>query len=413
MSIQDNWLLFRRIPLNLAHRSGFFSAVALSVLLAGPLFAATNLNLKKTDLQDPVAAGNSITYTIEIKCNGPDAAEDVVVTDTLPAGVTFVSATGTNWSCVHAAGIITCEYTDDPFDPSDPNAFITIVVTAPLTPGVLSNHAIVNTTTEDHSNGNNEKTITTTVTAAGFTVTPTSGLVTDEDGATDTFTVVLNAPPTPGSDVVVSAVSDTPAEGVAAPSPLTFNSGNWDVAQTVTVTGQDDILADGDVAYTIVNTFTTTAPDAAYDALDSDTAVDDVGATNIATNSNEILDGAFFTVAPCRILDTRITGGAFTTDGETRTYPLVDEIVGCLVSGTASAVSLNITAAGATGNGDFNVYANGVTPVGGATILHFFAGKNRANNAVVALSTLGELVAEVNLDGGEAHLIIDVNGFFE
>lgn len=413
MSDRANCSPLRRNPRIWSRRSGVFSAIALSVVLAGPLFAATNLNLKKTDLQDPVAAGNSITYTIELKCNGPDPAADVVVTDTLPAGVTFVSATGTNWTCLHAAGTVTCDYTADPFLTTDPDAFITIVVTAPLTPGVLSNHAIVTTTTPDNSGGNNEKTQTTTVVAAGFTVDPTSGLVTDEDGGTDTFTVVLNAPPLPGNDVVVSAVSDNASEGIAAPSPLTFNAANWNIAQTVTVTGQDDILADGDVAYTVVNTFTNTdVADVAYGALDSDLAVDDVGATNIATNSNEVLDGAFFTVPPCRVMDTRLTGGPF-TDGEIRTYPLVDEIVDCGVSATASAVSLNITVAEATGNGDFNVYANGITPVDGATILPFFAGKNRANNAVVALSALGQLVAEANLDGGTAQLIIDVNGFFE
>jgi uncharacterized repeat protein (TIGR01451 family) len=390
----------------LIFKTGVFSAVVLG-LLAGPVFATTNLNLKKTDSPDPVAAGNAITYTLELKCNGPDPAADVVVTDTLPAGVTFVSASGTNWSCNHVAGTVICDYTADPFLTTDPNAFITIVVTAPLTAGVLSNSAIATTSTPDNSGGNNQRTITTTVLAPGFTVVPTSGLVTDEDGATDTFTVVLNAPPI--DDVVVSAVSDTPLEGVAAPSPLTFTSGNWNIAQTVTVTGQDDILADGDVAYTIVNTFTTT--DDSYGTLNSDTAVDDVDATNIATNSNEILDGAFFTVSPCRILDTRVTGGPF-VDAETRTYPLVDEIVGCGVSGTASAVSLNITVADTSGSGHFNLYASGVTPLG-SIVIPFNAGNNRANNAIVALSVLGQLVAEAELDGGSAELIIDVNGFFE
>ena len=36
------------------------------------------------------------------------------------------------------------------------------------------------------------------------------------------------------------------------PASLTFTAANWNVAQTVTVTGVDDALDDGDIAYTIV-----------------------------------------------------------------------------------------------------------------------------------------------------------------
>ena len=43
---------------------------------------------------------------------------------------------------------------------------------------------------------------------------------------------------------------------------MTFTSGNWNIAQTVTVTGVDDFGVDGAVAYTIVTaTATSTDPD--------------------------------------------------------------------------------------------------------------------------------------------------------
>ena len=45
--------------------------------------------------------------------------------------------------------------------------------------------------------------------------------------------------------------SDT-TEGTVSPASLTFTTANWNVAQTVTVTGVDDALVDGNVAYTIV-----------------------------------------------------------------------------------------------------------------------------------------------------------------
>ena len=37
-----------------------------------------------------------------------------------------------------------------------------------------------------------------------------------------------------------------------APASLTFTTANWNAAQTVTVTGVDDLVDDGDIAYTIV-----------------------------------------------------------------------------------------------------------------------------------------------------------------
>ena len=61
--------------------------------------------------------------------------------------------------------------------------------------------------------------------------------------------MVLNAPPT--DDVTIALSSSDPTEGTVAPASLTFTSGNWNVAQTATVTGVDDALDDGDIAYSI------------------------------------------------------------------------------------------------------------------------------------------------------------------
>ena len=86
--------------------------------------------------------------------------------------------------------------------------------------------------------------------SAGVTVSPTSGLTTTEAGGTATFTVVLTSRPT--ADVMIGLGTSDTTEGAAAPTPLRFTSLNWNTPQTVTVTGADDILDDGDVAYTIV-----------------------------------------------------------------------------------------------------------------------------------------------------------------
>ncbi|XHL93920.1 MAG: DUF4347 domain-containing protein [Microcoleus anatoxicus] len=84
----------------------------------------------------------------------------------------------------------------------------------------------------------------------GITVSPTTGLTTTEAGGKATFTVVLNTQPT--ADVTIPLTSSNIAEGTIDKSSLTFTSANWNVAQTVTVTGVDDTLVDGNIAYNIV-----------------------------------------------------------------------------------------------------------------------------------------------------------------
>ncbi|WP_448572538.1 choice-of-anchor L domain-containing protein [Trichothermofontia sp.] len=84
----------------------------------------------------------------------------------------------------------------------------------------------------------------------GVLITPTSGLVTTESGGTASFSAVLIYPPT--ANVQFNLSSSDPTEGVASPTTLTFTPTNWNVPQTVTVTGVPDGIPDGDVFYTIL-----------------------------------------------------------------------------------------------------------------------------------------------------------------
>lgn len=54
-------------------------------------------------------AGSRVTYLLTVTNNGPSPAAGTVVTDTLPAGVTFVSATPSSGSCGQADGTVTCQ----------------------------------------------------------------------------------------------------------------------------------------------------------------------------------------------------------------------------------------------------------------------------------------------------------------
>ncbi|WP_425393158.1 gliding motility-associated C-terminal domain-containing protein [Ekhidna sp.] len=92
----------------------------------------------------------------------------------------------------------------------------------------------------------------------GISVSTVSGN-TSEDGTAATFTIVLDSEPT--GDVTIGLSSNDTSEGTVNPSNLTFTSANWNIVQTVTVTGVDDSDDDGDVTYKIV-----IAPAASSDA---------------------------------------------------------------------------------------------------------------------------------------------------
>ena len=76
-----------------------------------------------------------------------------------------------------------------------------------------------------------------------------STLTTSETGTTASFTLKLTTAPT--ANVTVSFTGLDSTENSLSPSTLTFTTSNWNTAQTVTVTGVDDALVDGDIAYTL------------------------------------------------------------------------------------------------------------------------------------------------------------------
>jgi uncharacterized repeat protein (TIGR01451 family) len=75
---------------------------------AGSCHSAADLSLTKADSPDPVVAGDTLTYNLTIRNNGPAGANGVTVTDNLPAGVTYLSATPSQGSCAQASGTVSC-----------------------------------------------------------------------------------------------------------------------------------------------------------------------------------------------------------------------------------------------------------------------------------------------------------------
>ena len=119
---------------------------------------------------------------------------------------------------------------------------------------------------------------------------------------------------------------------------------------------------------------------------------------------------SFFTVTPCREVDTRLPGaGGPVVAGSDRTFAIGGGI--CGIPTTAKAVSLNVAVTQPTAGGNVRLFpAGGTVPT--TSTINYAAGQTRTNNAVVGLSALGELTVRCQ-PSGSTHLILDVNGYFE
>ena len=99
---------------------------------------------------------------------------------------------------------------------------------------------------------------------AGIDVFPTNGLVTTKGGGSARFTVVLTSQPT--APVTIPLVSTNLEEGVINQSSLIFTPADWDVPQSVKVTGVQDFINEGDVAYFVLGGPASSA-DLSFDGL--------------------------------------------------------------------------------------------------------------------------------------------------
>ena len=107
--------------------------------------------------------------------------------------------------------------------------------------------------------------VTVTITdddTAGVTVSKSSLTVTEQNTSGDTYTVVLDSQPT--ANVTISIGGQSGTDVTAAPTPMTFTTGNWATAQTVTVTGDDDADLTNDM---VSLTHNAASSDSDYDGI--------------------------------------------------------------------------------------------------------------------------------------------------
>ena len=112
------------------------------------------------------------------------------------------------------------------------------------------------------------------------------GLATTEGGGSATFQIVLESAPT--SDVTIPISVSDASEGTVSVGSVTFNTGNWNIAQTVTVTGVQDFIVDGDQQFQVVFGVASSA-DTNFNGLDpADLIIINTELPNTAPTTNDV-----------------------------------------------------------------------------------------------------------------------------
>lgn len=131
----------------------------LSLISATPVPKACDLSLTVSGSPNPVSVSNNVTYTITVTNHGPSSASGIVISNAMPSGATFVSASGSYTT--NAGGVV--------FDigalAKDASSTVTLVLRLNST-GSAVNSTIASAVEADPNSGNNSVDTVTVVNAA-------------------------------------------------------------------------------------------------------------------------------------------------------------------------------------------------------------------------------------------------------
>jgi hypothetical protein len=123
----------------------------------------------------------------------------------------------------------------------------------------------------------------------------------------------------------------------------------------------------------------------------------------------------YYTIAPCRLIDTRRTPGtyggpAFQNGQSPRAFPVNGQ---CGIPATALAVSANVTAVNPGSRGDFRIFSTGI-PVPPVSSINYNTSRTRANNAIISMtgSPTGSITVQCDMGAGSTNMLLDVGGYF-
>jgi uncharacterized repeat protein (TIGR01451 family) len=285
-----------------------------------------NLTVSKSDSQDPVTAGTDLTYTITVDNEGAGPAQNVTLSDPVPAGTSFSSATGggtlgggtVTWNLgTIAAGGAT-------------SVTLTVHVNAGRTTD-LSNTATVATTSTETDTGDNQAVEPTVVqTSADLSIVVSDLPDPVAAGGTLTYTLtVANAGP---SDATAVGVTDTLPADVTY-SGATPSQGSCSQLAGLVTCSLGTLAAGGSatIDITVVPTPAAVGTTLTTTAAVSSTTPDPVPANDSDTEDTDVLDGTDLSVSVSDSVDP-------VTAGEQLTYTIVVSNAG---PPTATGVTLD------------------------------------------------------------------------
>jgi len=251
---------------------------ASAIVVVNPL---ADLVLALTDSPDPVFAGANLTYAVKLTNSGPSTATSITLTDTLPPGVTFVSATNNLGNCNHAAGVVTCSIASLS---AGVGTVATIVVT-PNSAGTITNNATVTAAEADPNSANNSTMAATTVTlSADISVNSADSPDPVTVGSNVTYTLsISNNGPSSATSLTLTNTLPAGATFVSANSSqggcsqaggvVTCNLGNLSSGSGATATIVVTPLAAGTITNFVVATAAEPDPASANNAAAETTFV--------------------------------------------------------------------------------------------------------------------------------------------
>jgi uncharacterized repeat protein (TIGR01451 family) len=198
--------------------------------------ANPNLSISKSAPSPGLVVNVNSAYALTVTNSGPGGAATARVVDVLPAGVSFVSATGTNWTCGNASGTITCNFSGGTIAASGGTSAITVTVnpTASTATTNVTNYASIDPTggTSAPAPGSGclpaaacASNTAPVVASADLVVTKSNGVTGVTKGSTITYTITAtnNGP----NSITGAIVSDTPVSNITCPpaNPVTVSSG--------------------------------------------------------------------------------------------------------------------------------------------------------------------------------------------
>ena len=123
--------------------------------------------------------------------------------------------------------------------------------------------------------------------------------------------------------------------------------------------------------------------------------------------------GSFYSLTPCRAVDTRGPTGAFggpaLSAGAERVFTLTGR---CGIPASARAVAANVAVTAPAGTGHLTLHPGG-TALPLASTINYGSGQTRANNAILLLGVAGDVRVMCGQGSGNVELVLDVTGYFQ